>query len=907
MTALVETVSPRRADRTDPKAAWLNSWKLAFRMGWREVRRARGRSLLIMTMVGAPVLLIIAGVTWNNANSARTVVPETFGNAQATIQAKVGGQWTTSRVSALIGGRVVRAAGGEIGLNDGDQLRVPAAGMPVGEMSRSGLFRLRSGHWPAADEQIMITRDLAHRHNLRLGSILPGFSWSQRGHTTDLRVVGIVALPEASVGPAGGAEIVTGQSQLITTDDPSQVSYLVFRTAPVGYDEVRRLDSHGLDAASRYLVEHPDQVPGESDTGQQESGTWIAFYVLVGGGLLFEAMLLAGPAFAISAARQRHTMGLIASNGAVRTQLRNQLLGQALLLGVLAGAIGAGLGLLVGRYISVVYAWLAGSWAAPNALSWVPALIAFLGAAVAAVVAALLPARGVGKLDLVAVLRRRTTASRTRTIGPWVGAVATAAGLAVALVLGLRAPAQMTPRYVMGGCTAAAFIGAMLVLPRLVTALGQGSRLPLSLRLAGRDIARQVGRSVPAMSAVLVASGMFAVMGIAIATDDRGEAEAYTPFTTMGQGTIQGPAGDMQSTANIIRGRYPDWRLVPHSSLGDPGYSGAGPSSTVALVPKGCTAAKAVIAETPADPNPDADSRCASGRSDYGEAIAVVADSQLGSVGLPAAASKVLSGGGVVLVDPPLGMVCGSQPCPISARHDYLSGNTVTLVAGTAKSDAFVPGKPATLPAAVVGPGDLSGPQPGWQGGTIGWISASAAAAAGLPSTVALWTVDAPHPITTAQEKTINEVVPLKAQLTVERGFHGQLATAGRVLLGIAAALVIVAALISTALSQVEARPDLATLTAVGAPPGLRRRFAAAQAGILVVVGIIAGQLVGIPAGIAFAASNSRGDTGGGAGHLVVAIPWQLPGLLLIGAVLIAAILAVVGAWSAPSLTRRLG
>jgi putative ABC transport system permease protein len=207
----------------------------------------------------------------------------------------------------------------------------------------------------------------------------------------------------------------------------------------------------------------------------------------------------------------------------------------------------------------------------------------------------------------------------------------------------------------------------------------------------------------------------------------------------------------------------------------------------------------------------------------------------------------------------------------------------------------------------VIGRDDLSGPALGRDGNTFGWISASATAKAGLPSTVVLWTVTAPHAITAAQEKTINEVLPANAQLSVERGFQSQLAATGRVLLGITGALVIVAALISTALSQVEARPDLATLTAVGAPPGLRRRFAAAQAGILVLVGVVAGQLVGIPAGIAFAASNSRGDTGGGAGRLAVAVPWHLSGLLLVGAVLIAAGLAILGAWSAPGLTRRLG
>ena len=74
----------------------------------------------------------------------------------------------------------------------------------------------------------------------------------------------------------------------------------------------------------------------------------VGLVALIGIGLLLETTLLAGPAFAVSAARQRRSLALIASNGAERAQLRRYVLGQALLLGGLAALLGVPLGLAGG-------------------------------------------------------------------------------------------------------------------------------------------------------------------------------------------------------------------------------------------------------------------------------------------------------------------------------------------------------------------------------------------------------------------------------------------------------------------------------------------------------------------------------------------------------------------------------
>ena len=74
-------------------------------------------------------------------------------------------------------------------------------------------------------------------------------------------------------------------------------------------------------------------------------------------------------------------------------------------------------------------------------------------------------------------------------------------------------------------------------------------------------------------------------------------------------------------------------------------------------------------------------------------------------------------------------------------------------------------------------------------------------------------------------------------------------------LLGVAAALVLVAALVATALAQAEGQADLATLTALGGTLGLRRRLVAGQAAVIAGLGAALGLLLGLLPGSAVAMS----------------------------------------------------
>src|SRR5690606_5242116 len=63
---------------------------------------------------------------------------------------------------------------------------------------------------------------------------------------------------------------------------------------------------------------------------------------------------------------------------------------------------------------------------------------------------------------------------------------------------------------------------------------------------------------------------------------------------------------------------------------------------------------------------------------------------------------------------------------------------------------------------------------------------------------------------------------------------------------------------ISVALAAAESRPDLATLGAVGASPRVRRRVAAAQAGVISVIGGTLGVLTGLMLGRALVTAQKH-------------------------------------------------
>ncbi|MDP9444893.1 MAG: hypothetical protein M3P83_11330, partial [Actinomycetota bacterium] len=159
-------------------------------------------------------------------------------------------------------------------------------------------------------------------------------------------------------------------------------------------------------------------------------------------------------------------------------------------------------------------------------------------------------------------------------------------------------------------------------------------------------------------------------------------------------------------------------------------------------------------------------------------------------------------------------------------------------------------------------------------------------------------------PIPEAAEADIREAVgavSLDVSFSVERGYQaGDEPVIVLLVLGtLGAVLMLGGTLTATSLALSDARPDLATLSAVGAAPRLRRAVAAAYAGTLALVGAVLGAVVGFVPGIAVtypltAVTWTDVDADGRAlPEHFVDIPWLLIGTLVVLLPLLAA--SIVG------------
>jgi putative ABC transport system permease protein len=163
--------------------------------------------------------------------------------------------------------------------------------------------------------------------------------------------------------------------------------------------------------------------------------------------------------------------------------------------------------------------------------------------------------------------------------------------------------------------------------------------------------------------------------------------------------------------------------------------------------------------------------------------------------------------------------------------------------------------------------------------------------------------------LTPTQESDLSQVfggTDPSAYLYVERGYQtpGAEKVVLWILFGLAGVLMLGGTLTATFLALSDARPDLATLSAVGAAPRTRRGVAAAYAVSVGVVGAVLGAAVGFIPGIAVSYPLTRSYTGVGPSHYLT-IPWvEIVGLVLVLPALTALVVGLLARSRLPLVAR---
>ncbi len=251
------------------------------------------------------------------------------------------------------------------------------------------------------------------------------------------------------------------------------------------------------------------------------------FFIIVGGLAAVEVALVAGAAFAVSVRRRQRELGLLAATGGTRRHVRRSVL----LTGLSIGFVGAVAGVVVG---------LVGSWFALPVVSrvsdrvveglrvdpvWIVAAAA-LGLA-AALAGAWWPARSVARLPVLTALSGRRPTPAPATGGLLKGLLLVAIGVGLCLLGSARLGGN--PVVFLAGAVGVV-LGAGLTSPWLLEQLGRTARfLPVGPRLAVRDAARFRTRNGPIVTAAMAGLAASITVSAVVVSIDTREAGAYQP------------------------------------------------------------------------------------------------------------------------------------------------------------------------------------------------------------------------------------------------------------------------------------------------------------------------------------------------------------------------------------------
>ncbi|MFD2028315.1 FtsX-like permease family protein [Promicromonospora aerolata] len=896
-------------------------WRLGLRLARREARQHVGRTTLVAVMVGLPVLAGTTALTAleSSKDSPESVrveslgpdlqaslvyrgvgqVRQTFDATNATWSSGVEPEETPTRAEHEAeltevlppGDRLVPVETAHVVLH-GPELHLTSrmAQTDLTDADVLAAFKLREGAAPGPGE-IAVSRGVAEQIGVEIGDTVE-VEVRGGGGTEARRVSGLLArhLPKDA-----GAVVLTDPADVSPTlrDVPGwgEVGWFVSGPTPVTWDDVLRLNEHGAAVISQEVL--TNLPPQEAETLFRPGVGVAASELALGGAVtiiaLLEGILIVGPAFAVSARRQERSLAVAAAQGASPSTLRVLAMAPAVVIGLGASVLAA----LAGIAVAAVPVWYYEF--AALVVPWPRIAGMVLLGLVVAVAAAWLPARAAARLDIVATLSGRR---RTRKVTGWVatfGIMLAGAGLAGAFA----ATANNGDGTILAWCLVAAEIGLVMTTGAIVAGLARISgRLPLSARFALRDAARHRARTSPAIAAVLVAVAGATAGLIHLASDAQYRERVYRPISTPGTTVVHTTGSaiplDTQRPAieATIRDTLPEvTTITPVSVFAEP------TADTTVMV--------MVI-------DPDG---AGFGHGTDGLGAPVVDDGDLvpllGLTGetADAAVSALREGRAVV----PRGTTASDGTVQLDiqvytadrAELGHTSEDRTVRVPATEIGDGLeaVPNLPIFPPTLL---GELGGEERVErlvvETGTVPTPAQEETLADRLGELVV---PQDPGPTGSAPGSAGDDAAFVTAR--TERGQDSTWQTVSALIIAaIAAVVALTVTWLAAGLAAAEARPDLATLEAVGAAPRTRRTVVAAQAGAIAVVGTVLGLGIGGVLGVALVRLLRSWEMASTAGAWTVAVPWPW----LVGLAAALPVLAIAAAWLAarprPLLSRRL-
>ncbi|MFJ7628585.1 FtsX-like permease family protein [Streptomyces sp. NPDC097595] len=943
-------------------------WRAALRIARRDALRAKGRSALVVAMIALPVLGVTAAdITYRSADlSPAEELTAEIGAADA-VYSDVG----LGPIQQMPDGNMYdRASGKEPseapkpvdmravfpkGVRAISEQSVSATVTTSYGIASTEIIELRTsdrmarsridlagGAFPRSTGELVATEAFLKSAGLHVGSDVT-VTTSGRKYTitgavelpADLDAKALYAEPGAVIAPWAA---LAKHDKKVPAPQPGETRWLVEGAgeAGIGWQDVLAANKAGALVTSRQVFENPppdSEIPllrtnpqyaaDRSFTSDETSTALITVVAMA----LLEVVLLAGPAFAVGARRSRRQLGLLGTCGGDRSQVRAVVLGGGLVL----GGVGAVAGVVTGLVLTVVFRPMIEGWAGHRfgSLALHPAellVIAVLGL-VTGLLAAFAPAIVAGRQSVLESLTGRRGVRRSSRVLPITGACVLALGVLIAVYGGTGGNSTLV-----AGGSVVAELGLLACIPVIVGLLGRlGRRLPLSPRMALRDAARNRGRTAPAVAAVMAAvAGSVAIatyMSSNLAENDY----AYMPMLT--KGTIALSAGDPEAAERLpaaraavehdmaVTGRRADisrvWAGSDCNVYFEENGKGCGALSLVKPTGKGHTCpldtegAKELATRLSADEHRAMmrTPACVDVHNSTGtftDDNIVVGDAALLGTYVklhdPAAAAALKAGTPVLLNE----AYAENGEVTLKAVHTYNAKDkknrrlhpgparktTDRLKVYIAKAEyATTPGLRMILP-------QRAAERLGLHTEPLGSVYAVG------------------HDPTDAESQRVSASIDQAGGglwVQTNSGPNDRGSTILLILTLFAGVVTVGAAAITTGLAKADAEADLTTLSAVGAPPRVRRSLSGFQCLVVALTGVLLGTVAGLVPAVALRLVDLREameymrEQPMESAYTPIVLPWATIGLLAVAVPLLAGGLAAAFTRSRVALARRAG
>lgn len=866
-------------------------WRVDLRLARRQVWRTKGSSVLVMLLVALPVMgMTGAAVFWqSHVPTAEQRATMELGRNDSWIQA-VGGPdpsrwqavddpWSTDVERTPEGApvnpelpsptgppSVVPASATVRAVHEYGSITVDTAAgvgntpVTVGDTWDpvfAGRYVVVDGATPTRSDEAMVSPGLLERLGARIGDAV-ALSDAGRSFT----ITGTMRQLDQSPGsdmlflPADAASLVPD----------SGVRWFVAGWQP-DLDQLTALNHAGYTALARDLAVSP---PPSASRSYQDSSAFLWQALMVGSIVAvfcgYLVVLLAGAAFAVAARRQQRSLAVAGSVGAARGDIFRIVVMQGTVLGLVGGALGAGSGIL-GAWLLLaatddgVVGSFWGNWGVQVPWAIVGGILAF--AVVVGTLSALAPARTATRGEVLVALRGSRRPARLRTRRPlWglgmmvVGIAATVAGGAIIASLNLAAqidyssPIRALALYAIVLGPIVFQVGVLVAGHWTISLISRAiSRLGLAARLAGRDAAANPSRVVPAFAAIAacVFIASFAMSMTAMTAEASNRNYSWNgPEGSVAVGMWSADASTADAYTAAARELLAPTKPASTALVQAP----SGPPIDPAT---GTTADPAAPAWTVADRSAQDCERCdPRSRLDSGS-IQVVSPDDLETIldtRLPVDALREFRDGGALVFMSGSSLVTSGTVQLVQWRAEdhqaYYDALQHYYSGELSATDLPKPADVHELPGRVV---DLPRPQ----GLLQAVITPDTAQRLGMILAPQMMYAIYPEPAddslvdsltTAAQTKRVGDLVGALS-ITAERG-PAPIAPWLWLICAAAGVLVVGAAAVCLGLARFERRADDATLAAVGAGRGIRRRVNAWQAAILVGVGTVVGTIAGL-------------------------------------------------------------